>query len=55
MSNEKEIRVLEHRIAMLGKKISQFEKRNVPEKIRDDLMIKKLKYETELEEIKYED
>jgi len=53
MSNEKEIRVLEHRIAMLGKKISDFEKHNIPEKKMNELKMKKLKYETELEEIQY--
>ena len=53
MSNEKEIRVLERKIAILGKKISQFEKSNVPEKMMNDLEMKKLKYETDIEEIQY--
>lgn len=53
MSNEKEIRVLEHKIAALGKKISQLEKRNLPEKVMSNLKMKKLKYETQLEEIEF--
>ena len=53
MNNEKEIRVLERKINMLGKKISKFEKNNVPEKVVDNLKMKKLKHETDLEEIQY--
>ena len=53
MSNEKEIRVLEHRIAMLGKKISDFEKSGIPEKKMNHLKMEKLKYETDLEELQY--
>jgi hypothetical protein len=53
MSNEKEIRILEHKITNLGKKIANFEKNNISEKKKNNLLIKKLKYETQLEEIQY--
>jgi len=53
MSNEKEVRILEHRIATLGKKIANFEKNNISGKKKTDLKMKKLKYETQLEEIQY--
>lgn len=53
MSNEKDVRVLEHKIATLGEKIANFEKNNISEKKKNDLKMKKLKYETQLEEIQY--
>ena len=53
MSNEKEIQVLEHKIKTLGKKIANFEKNNVSEKKKNDLIMKRLKYESQLEEIQY--
>ena len=53
MSNEKEVRVLEHKIATLGKKIANFEKNGVSEKKKTDLKMKKLKYESQLEEIQF--
>ena len=53
MNNEKEIQVLEHKIARLGEKIANFEKNNISEKKKNDLLMKKLKYETQLEELQY--
>jgi len=53
MSNEKQIRVLENKIARLGEKIANFEKNNIDEKKTNDLKMKKLRYETQLEEIQY--
>jgi len=53
MNNEKEIQVLEQKIARLGKKIANFEKSNLPEKKMNNLKLEKLKYETELEELQY--
>lgn len=51
MSKEKDIKILEHKIAELEIKIANFEKYNISEKKREDLEIKKLKYEDQLAEI----
>lgn len=53
MSKERDIAVLEHKIADLEEKIINFEKYDISEKKTEDLRMKKLKYETQLEEILY--
>jgi hypothetical protein len=53
MSKEKDIEILEHKIAQLTIKIADFEKYNVSEKKKRALEMKKLRYETQLEEIQY--
>jgi len=53
MSKEKEIQVLEHKIATLEKKITMFEKNNISEKKTLNLKMKKLKYESQLEEMQF--
>jgi len=53
MSKEKDIRILEHKIADLEEKIILYEERNISEKKIDALKMKKLKYETQLEEIQF--
>ena len=50
MSNEKNIHILEHKLAELEIKISNFQKYNIDEKKLNALLMKKLKYETQLEE-----
>ncbi len=53
MSKERNIQILEHKIAELEKKIDSFEKRKVSNKKNNKLKIMKLKYEDQLEEILY--
>lgn len=53
MSKEKDIRILEHKIADLEQKITTYEERGISEKKIDVLRMKKLKYETQLEEIQF--
>jgi len=51
MSKERNIQVLEHKIAGLEKKITKFEEYMISDKKIEKLRIMKLKYEDELEEI----
>jgi len=53
MSNENDVRILEHKISELEKKIVVFEQQNISQKKIDKLLMLKLKYETQLEEIQY--
>ena len=50
MSKDKTVQVLEHKIAELDKKITNFQKYQINEKKTENLKILKLKYETDLEE-----
>jgi len=54
MSKEREIQILEHKIAQLEKKINEFNKYNISPKKIENLEILKLKYEDELIEIDVE-
>jgi hypothetical protein len=51
MSKERDIQILEHKIADLEKKIENFEKYNISDKKTENLRILKLKYEDELAEL----
>lgn len=51
MSKERDIEILEHKIAELETKIANFQKYGISDKKTENLGILKLKYETELEEI----
>ena len=51
MDNEKNIQILEHKLAELEIKINNFNKYNIDEKKLNALLLKKLKYETQLEEL----
>jgi hypothetical protein len=51
MSKERDIEILEHKIAELDTKIANFIKYNISSKKIENLRILKLKYETELEEL----
>ena len=51
MSKERNVAVLEHKIAELETKISNFGKYNINDKKIENLRIMKLKYETQLEEL----
>jgi len=51
MSKDRDVQVLEHKIADLEIKIANFEKFNISDKKTENLRILKLKYETQLEEI----
>jgi len=51
MSKERDIQVLEYKIAELDEKIANFIKFNISDKKRENLEILKLKYEDELTEI----
>jgi len=53
MSKERDIQILEHKIAEIETKITNFKKYNISQKKIDNLMIKKLKYETQLEELQF--
>jgi len=53
MSKERDIEILEYKITQLTIKIANFEKYGILEKKKQALEIKKLKYETQLEEIQY--
>lgn len=51
MSKERDIQILEHKIAELEEKILNFGKYDISHKKKQKLEIMKLKYETELEEL----
>jgi len=51
MSKERDIQILEHKIANLELKINNFVKYGITEKKIENLEILKLKYETELQEL----
>jgi hypothetical protein len=51
MSKERDIEILEHKIAELEIKIANFEKYNIDEKKKQNLEILKLKYEDQLAEL----
>jgi hypothetical protein len=51
MSKDRDIQILEHKIAELEIKIANFVKFDISDKKIDNLRILKLKYETQLEEI----
>jgi len=51
MSKERDIEILNYRIAELDKKIKNFEKNNISPKKTENLKILKLKYEDDLAEI----
>ena len=51
MSKERDVQILEHKIADLTVKIANFEKYNISEKKRENLEILKLKYEDQLAEL----
>jgi hypothetical protein len=51
MAKDRDVKALEHKIAELAQKISNFEKYDTSNKKTKSLKILKLKYETELEEI----
>lgn len=51
MARERDIEILEYKIANLTKKILEFEKHDISIKKTDNLRMLKLKYETQLEEI----
>ena len=51
MSKERDIEILEHKIAELDTKIANFQKYDISDKKTENLRILKLTYETELEEI----
>jgi hypothetical protein len=54
MSKERDIQILEYKIADIDKKIKQFQEHKISDKKIDNLKILKLKYETELEELETE-
>jgi hypothetical protein len=51
MSKERDVQILEHKIAELETKIANFEKFKISDKKTENLRMMKLKYETQLEEI----
>jgi hypothetical protein len=51
MGKDRDVQILEHKIAELEVKIANFQKYNISDKKTDDLRMKKLMYETQLEEI----
>lgn len=51
MSKDRDVQILEYKIAELDRKIKEFENHNISDKKTENLRILKLKYETELEEI----
>jgi hypothetical protein len=51
MSKERDIQILEHKIAEIEQKITNFEKFNISEKKIEALEIMKLRYEDQLYEI----
>jgi len=53
MSKERNIEILEHKIAELERKISLYTEQDISQKKINNLLILKLKYETQLEEIQY--
>jgi uncharacterized protein YdcH (DUF465 family) len=53
MSKERDIEILEHKIADLDVKIANFEKQKITDKKIDNLKIQKLRYEDELSDLQY--
>ena len=53
MSKERDVQSLEHKIAMLERRINDLEESGKNKRMQKDLLMKKLKYETELEEIQF--
>jgi hypothetical protein len=53
MSQERDIQILEHKIAELKIKIANFSTYNISPKKKKALEMKKLMYETQLEEIQF--
>lgn len=51
MSKDRDVEILEHKIAKLEEKIANFQKFDISEKKTENLRILKLKYESQLEEI----
>lgn len=51
MAKERDIQILEHKIAELEVKIANFEKYNISDKKREALELKKLQYEDQLAEL----
>ena len=51
MAKEKDVRILEHKIKEISNKINKFIMYGIDEKKRNDLEMKKLIYETKLEEL----
>ena len=53
MSNERNIEILEHKIAELERKISLHTEQDISQKKLNNLLILKIKYEIQLEEIQH--
>lgn len=53
MSKEKNIQILEHKIADIDEKLLLYVERGISEKKIKSLEMKKLQYETQLEEIEF--
>jgi hypothetical protein len=51
MGKDRNVQILEHKIAELEEKISNYKKFKISDKKTENLRILKLKYETQLEEI----
>jgi hypothetical protein len=51
MGKERDVQILEHKIAELEIKIANFEKYNISDKKKENLEILKLKYEDQLADI----
>ena len=51
MSKERNIQILEHKIAELEKRIVRFEEREISDKKTEKLRLMKLRYEDQLEEL----
>jgi hypothetical protein len=53
MNKERDIEILEHKIADLDVKIANFEKNNILDKKIENLKMVKLQYEDKLSELQY--
>ena len=53
MSKERDIEILEHKIADLDVKIANFEKQKITDKKVTNLKLQKMRYEDELAELQY--
>jgi len=53
MNKERDIEILEHKIADLDVKIANFEKNNISDKKFESLKMQKLQYEDKLSELQY--
>lgn len=51
MSKERDIEILEYKIAEIDKKLAEFDEHNISDKKKQNLEILKLKYEDQLAEI----